>query len=222
MSFKTKGYHLIKNALSQELTKFSCDYLHLKAEIYDTFREKRHISPYTEDWGTRDDEQVPKAFSIYGDPVMEILLKKIKPVLEKAIKKSLVETYSFARIYITGNELKRHKDRDACEISTTLNLGGDPWPIYIEPDKSKGTVKNKKYISENTPGVEIILEPGDMLVYRGIDLEHWREPFEGNSCSQVFLHYNDIESFGTKNLYDDRIHLGLPRMPYFFKNKEKL
>ena len=29
-------------------------------------------------------------------------------------------------------ELKRHKDRPSCEISTTLNLGGDPWPIFID------------------------------------------------------------------------------------------
>ena len=71
---------------------------------------------------------------------METLLEKIKPVLEKHVKLDLVETYSYARIYHRGNELKRHKDRDECEISTTLNLGGDPWPIFIEPDKTLGAV----------------------------------------------------------------------------------
>ena len=34
--------------------------------------------------------------------------------------------------------LKRHKDRFSCEISTTMNLGGDPWPIYLEPSGEVG------------------------------------------------------------------------------------
>ena len=27
-----------------------------------------------------------------------------------------------------------------------------------------------------------MLDIGDMLVYSGCELEHWREPFEGNTC----------------------------------------
>ena len=66
-------------------------------------------------------------------------------------------------------------------------------------------------------GVKIDLKPGDMLVYRGCDLEHWREPFEGDSCTQVFLHYNNLKTKGSEeNLFDRRPHLGLPP---FFKKK---
>ena len=43
---------------------------------------------------------------------------------------------------------------------------------------------------------------------RESDLEHWREPFEGEKCVQVFLHYNKAR--GNKNLYDNRPALGLP------------
>jgi hypothetical protein len=73
-----------------------------------------------------------------------------------------------------------------------LNLGGDPWPIYIDPtgennviDEYKSIVKPGAHI-----GVEVNLKPGDMLIYSGCELEHWRKPFEGNLCGQVFLHYN--------------------------------
>ena len=34
--------------------------------------------------------------------------------------------------------LKRHKDRFSCEISTTMNLAGDDWPIYLEPSGEVG------------------------------------------------------------------------------------
>ena len=50
-----------------------------------------------------------------------------------------------------------------------------------------------------------------MLIYRGYELEHWREQFEGNNCCQVFLHYNDIQGdFADENIYDKRPFLGLP------------
>ena len=50
-----------------------------------------------------------------------------------------------------------------------------------------------------------------MLVYRGDLLEHWREPFEGQECAQVFLHYNNCATKGSQdNLFDKRISLGLP------------
>ena len=112
----------------------------------------------------------------------------------------LYETYSYARIYKTGDVLERHKDRYSCEVSTTLNLGGDNWPIYLEPSGKKGKDGNK-----------ISLEQGDMLIYKGCEVEHWRETFSGVNCAQVFLHYNDASyEEAEKNRYDGRPFLGLP------------
>ena len=99
-----------------------------------------------------------------------------------------------------GDVLDRHKDRFSCEISTTMNIGGDPWPIYLEPSGDR----NKK-------GIKVNLDPGDMLIYRGCELEHWREEFKGKECVQVFLHYNDIKTKGSdRNVFDNRPHIGLP------------
>ena len=54
-----------------------------------------------------------------------------------------------------------------------------------------------------------MLEVGDMLVYSGCELEHWREPFDGNICGQVFLHYNHVNGpFAEKNRFDGRPMLG--------------
>jgi hypothetical protein len=131
--------------------------------------------------------------------------------MEKQTKLKLIPTYSFARIYKKGDVLKRHKDRMSCEISTTLNLGGDPWPIYIEPNKEKGILDEKGYTPSDSKGIKVNLNPGDMLVYRGNILEHWRDAFEGENCGQVFLHYNDLKTKGAlENKYDSRPCLGLP------------
>jgi hypothetical protein len=161
--------------------------------------------------GIWTDEQVPNTYSHYSDIAMETLLLKVKSVMEKETGLKLIENYSYARIYKKGDILHRHKDRFSCEISTTLNLGGDIWPIFLEPNPKNGKVIDGKYISDNTKGIKVILNPGDMLVYRGNELEHWREPFEGEDCAQVFLHYNNEKTERAKeNIFDNRPHLGLP------------
>ena len=71
----------------------------------------------------------PNTYSHYADNVKETLLVKMLPVMAKETGLELIPTYSYARIYKKGDILRRHKDRPSCEISTTLNLGGDPLPI---------------------------------------------------------------------------------------------
>ena len=62
------------------------------------------------------------------------------------------------------------------------------------------------------------LKPGDMLIYSGCELEHWREEFTGKDCAQVFLHYNKASSkIAKENLYDKRPFLGLPAWYKGFK-----
>jgi hypothetical protein len=79
--------------------------------------------------------------------------------MEKQTGLKLIPTYSYARIYKKGDILHRHKDRFSCEISTTLNLGGDSWPIYIEPNPKMGkVVEDKSYISENTKIYKFIVK----------------------------------------------------------------
>ena len=218
-NFEKNGYYVLEQAINKDLATFIYNYFLIKRQVHITFRENNYISPFNEDWGTYKDKQVPETYSHYADIVMETLLIRLKDAMEKVTNKSLIETYSYARIYKKGDILERHKDRPSCQISTTLNLGGDEWPIFVEPDKNKGKIINNNYISDNTPGTKIILKPGDMLIYKGCDLEHWRKPFEGEDCAQVFLHYNDENGeFGKKNLYDGRPHIGLPS---YFKNHFK-
>ena len=68
---------------------------------------------------------------------METLLQGLKKCYGKTYRVKITETYSYARIYKNGDVLHRHKDRYSCEISTTLNLGGDDWPIYLDPTGKK-------------------------------------------------------------------------------------
>jgi hypothetical protein len=211
MSFKKNGYIIIKDAISKEMANFVYQYFLLKRQVAKTLFDTGFISPFTEYFGIWNDSQVPKTYSHYSDIVMETLLIKVKPIMEKQTKLKLIETYSYARIYKKGDVLHRHKDRFSCEISTTLNLGGDEWPIYINPNPKEGVHVEGKYLTSKNKGIKIILSPGDMLVYKGNILEHWREEFKGENCAQVFLHYNNKNTKNSeKNIFDKRPHLGLP------------
>ena len=184
-------YQVIKGAINYELANFIFNYFLLKRDAVE-FMYKNNIIHDNELLGTWTDKQIPNTYSHYADPVMETLLVKVLPKMQEETGLQLIPTYSYARAYKKGDELKKHKDRPSCEISTTINLGGDPWPIFIE-------------------GTKVLLEVGDMLVYSGCELEHWREPFEGDICGQVFLHYNHVNGpFADKNRFDGRPMLGLP------------
>jgi hypothetical protein len=212
--FKKKKYTVIRQAISTDLASFVANYFSMQKQVYDTCRAQRYISPFENIIGhyENDNEQIPNTYSQYANMAMETLLLKCQPTMEKATGLKLYPAYTYARIYKKGDVLKRHKDRFSCEISTTMNLGGDDWPIYLEPNPKKGGVKEGVgYVSDNTKGIKVDLKPGDMLVYSGCELEHWREKFKGKECIQVFMHYNNRKTPGAKdNMFDKRPHLGLP------------
>jgi hypothetical protein len=138
------------------------------------------------------DEQVPGAPCAFGDFMMDHLLMRILPEIERASGLTLQPTYSYLRVYKRGDILGRHTDRPACEISVTLCLGSEgekSWPIWIEgPGGTSAT----------------ILTVGDALLYRGTECPHWREAFEGERHTQVFLHYVDKNGPHTAWKFDKR------------------
>jgi hypothetical protein len=197
MSFKTKGYLIVKKAISEEVAKLAYNYLLIKRNALAHMFENKYLAPFEHIHGTWDDDQVRGTYSVYADSFMETLLLYLKPLMIKKTKLKLYECYSYARTYKPGDVLKKHKDRMSCEISTTMALGGDDWPIYLEPSGKKGM--------KGIKGIKVDLKPGDMLIYKGCDLEHWREPFKGEVCVQTFLHYSTDKNL----LRDNRPMIGL-------------
>jgi len=211
MNFKDKKYKIVKSVISKELADFVYSYFCMKRKVARFLFDNSYLSPFRSEFGTWSDEQIPNTYSHYGDIAMETLLEKLLPLMKKETDLNLIPTYAYARIYKKNDILHRHKDRPSCEISTTLNLGGDLWPIFLEPEKNVGVPGENGITAEsNNPGIKIDLEPGDMLIYSGCIFEHWRETFQGENCGQVFLHYNNVETQGKKNIYDSRPFLGLP------------
>jgi hypothetical protein len=194
MSFKKNKYYVCRKVVSKDIIKFLYDYLLMKRELCKSLHKYNLISMFDTSFGIiGSDGQIDQnnVYSCYGDLAADLLLKQTMDHVENIVKLKLQPNYSYLRIYEEGNELKPHIDRMACEFSTTLNIGGDPWSIYLKDKKNKN--------------IEVKLKPGDMLIYKGQELTHWRKKFEGDMCIQVFLHYNQV---GVGRLYDGRPCLG--------------
>ena len=212
MSFKKNKYQVIRNAISKELANLAYSYLQISAEADHWMINNQMTHDKNPLVGNFKDKQVPGSYAKYADRLMETLLVKVIPIMKAKTELNLIPTYSYTRLYRKGNILKRHKDRPSCEISTTLNLGGDNWDIFLDPTGTNNVIDEYKNIHKpNAPkGIKISLKPGDMLIYSGCELEHWREPFQGNLCGQVFLHYNHANGpYAKTNLYDKRPMLGI-------------
>ena len=187
--FKNNKYCMIKSAISQEIADLVTQYA-LFDEIQDYHPDK---------------EFVLGAHSKYADPLMESLLLKLHKTIEDSTGLTLIPTYSFFRVYRPGDELTRHIDRPSCEISSTVcfNYSYDDskysWPIFMN-------------------GERLTLHPGDLAIYKGCDVEHWRDKFsaeEGSWHVQGFFHYVDAAGQFTDFKYDRRENIGdLPKLMY--------
>ena len=221
--YKKNKYVLIKNFLSKEQADFIYNYGIIRRNRAAIMKQSKWKDYRPDIDGTFEDKQVPDTYSCYSDPMMETLLLQGLNGMRKITGLNLAPTYSYWRLYKNGDDLKRHKDRPSCEVSTTLCLGYNnqnlkdkkkdwqkySWPMWV--DKTGG------FGNKGTP---IYMEPGDMIVYRGCEIEHWREKFLGNDHAQVFLHYNNVDGpYGTNCVYDGRHHLGLPPA---FKDPKKI
>jgi len=180
--FEENGYVILKDALNGE----QCNAL------------VKHMFDLHDKGLLVKDDQCPLSDAVYGDPIFDDLLQKFAAPIGGQIGKKLIPTYTYARIYRPGEVLKRHKDRPACEISATMTLGFDAkrvWPIYFDEEKE----------------ICVDLMPGELAVYKGCEILHWRTAFKGKWHVQVFLHYVDANGPYKDHAKDGRPDYGIQK-----------
>lgn len=160
MIFNSEGFVIVKNLISKE----------------EALSLAKHLKEHEEE-GDMNDPFVPNSPSFYNDKTLNEKHIELLHEIEKHTGYRLFKTYNYARIYKKGAVLRIHRDRDECEISLTLDLGGDPWSIWIT-DKDENPI-------------EVKLNIGDALIYKGCEIWHWRSKFNGDEHSQVFMHFVD-------------------------------
>jgi hypothetical protein len=161
--------------------------------IENKYPEKNNIEFY----GSFGDGQ-SNDFSRYGDPIFDALVDTSVDKVQEIVNVPLLSNYSYYRLYTTGAILEKHIDRPSCEYSVTVCLGynvsnvdQNSYPDYDWP----------MFVNDQGTALPIHLKPGDAIIYKGCEIEHWREPFWGLNHAQLFLHYS--EANGKFNIEKD-------------------
>ena len=188
MTFNDVGYEVVRNILSKE----TCDILAMEFTFIEYIRSQGAPEEFV--GGSWNDGQCNSgSFSKYSHIPFEVLSIHLLPKIESVVGKKLAPTYTYARIYKNGTTLEKHVDREPCEYSATITLSkdGTDWPIYMA-------------------GSPIELEIGDAAIYKGGEVEHWRNAYQGEQHVQVFLHYVDINGPNSEHIFDKRPYIGYP------------
>lgn len=182
--YERHGYYVLREFIPPA-------FIYFLKEYFDTLKKNNSL--------LKGDSQAPNSFCTYGDPCYDTFLLLSTNLISNAIGKKLAPTYTYGRIYLNGSDLKPHRDREECQHSVTLFLGGEyeeSWPIFIEnledPSQPHGCY----------------LEPGDAVIYKGHEMVHWREVFKGTSHYQLFMHYVDYDGPFKNTIFDSRPYIG--------------
>ena len=140
----------------------------------------------------------------YCTPWGNALHKYVHDKLDDVIDMELGMTYSYTRRYDRGAYLGSHVDRPSCEISATLCLSyqtddNTPWPIWVRNDQNYFSATAERIKNESQDLTQrdrlkngckkVLLEPGDLLLYQGPNIPHWRDYLLGDYSYHIFLHW---------------------------------
>ena len=197
--FDKNGYFIVKDLWDPD-------------ELYHPVPEQRGQFTY---WGKNIDQfqavdterQVPGSCSRYWHPQYRKVHTGVRKKLEKYLNRKLYNTYYYDRYYFPGQELTKHNDRAACEISVSIHISTNlpdnlkDWEFKIKTPDTYTDKKKKDTIL--VPGEEraLVLNPGDGIIYSGCDRPHWRDAMPGESKQTLMKKRNKI--FGKKDIPEE-------------------
>lgn len=193
MSFKENSYQILNNLVSTELCQVAAREFEMARDLANAAANNNQPYPY-------QDEMVEKSFSWYSPLIFEALSDTIvKNKVEEILGEPVFPTYTYARIYYNNAEMKYHTDRSSSEFSVSLCVKVDPkhpWHLGVE------NLKGEQFYAKQAPG--------DAIMYKGNELPHWRETYNGTEQINAFFFY--VRANGPKSIlkYDTRPMLGMP------------
>lgn len=114
----------------------------------------------------------------------------LTPIMEELTGADLLPSYDYFRIYQKDDICRVHSDRPSCEHSVSMTLAysdGVTWPLEV------GSIR----VSEEDPYTEtfgdepfsaVEMQPGDAVLYRGMNLRHGRTmPNPNRWSAHLFL-----------------------------------
>jgi hypothetical protein len=110
----------------------------------------------------------PHRWVLHNDPAARILHAPLAALVSHVAGEPLKPSFTYLIKYLEGAALDAHRDRDQCAVTAVLQVdfdpepsGPTPWPLF--------------FLTPAGPD-HVSLALGDLLVFRGTAIEHYREP----------------------------------------------
>lgn len=212
---KTKGYVVLKNFVPKDIIDITLDNWKCFENNSTLFRDFKYIGfeERSLGYGNTPVKSLYKSIGNYCFPPSISMHKYLKERLKEVLDLELEETYSFARKYNRDAWLESHIDRPDCEISVTMCLdyksdNEKPWKFWLSERGSEYNLKKTQMKTlqerEQLGFKSLDLGIGDVLLYLGVEVPHWRDCFQGEYSYHMFLHFYDVDSGKTGKRYDGR------------------
>ena len=199
-------YIVLKDFIPKEILTMTLDSwkaIESNQEYHDMFFPE----PEQEITYNSPENSLRKSEGCYCFPPAISLHHWLRNALREVLDLHLGETYSYTRKYVRGAYLKAHTDRPSCEISVTLCLDyktddNTPWKIWVQNDQNYvDRAVDQQGIFDETQALPVrkrtgkcvSLEPGDLLLYQGPNIPHWRDYLLGDYSYHMFLHFVNLK-----------------------------
>jgi len=204
--FEENGYFVVKDFFDKTTINLLSTYFDIKYKIIKYENNRSNFS-------TIEGGDFANSYIFYADHLTESVLLKNGQKISNLLGKNLIPTYTFARIYETGQPLLPHTDRPSCEISATCPIflsDNKPSIIYISNFTRSSEKKNYTIdeIMATNAYTAVELYPGDVMFYKGCERYHWRLPLESDYLIQFFMHAVQIDGIHKDHAFDKRPYLG--------------
>ena len=144
----------------------------------------KYIDEHAEDLDAGEEVDSKIMVGCYKPPIGEKLLHDLLPTIKEILnEEDLWVCNSFVRVYNINDTLKKHIDRDGLDYAVTFNLYRDhPWSIMI----------GSREYPDNDPNIGYL--------FKASKIPHERpEPYQGEKCYQLFLHYTKDKTYEFDN-----------------------
>lgn len=114
----------------------------------------------------------------------------LTPIMSQLTGADLLPSYDYFRIYHKDDICRVHSDRPSCEHSVSLTLAysdGVEWPLEVGSVRVTGEDPCTEDFGDE-PFAAVAMQPGDAVLYRGMDLRHGRtQPNPNRWSAHLFL-----------------------------------
>jgi hypothetical protein len=188
MSFKQKGYEIVRNAISHDCCRMLETEFKMLRDVMKMCGKEQYFD---------NDTGVQKSFTYYGAFAFDSLSLFLQDKISVIVEEPVYPAFSTSRIMRKGSSLPKHYDRpEGAEIGVTMLISRN------------GPIWNLNLIDFDKREVAADLDVGDMCIFEGSQINHWRDPYEGEEVVQTTMSFVRANGKYSEYKYDKRPYLG--------------